>query len=208
MNYLGWSFAPPGGNHLQEPTCDNKNPGPLGEGCDGDFGGGGGYYGGGASFATGGGGGSSYSLYTIVNEATGVNTGDGYAVLEYTPDLAAPPTAAPSLFPVPSPTTQSGVCPSGTILLSNQCAVCPAGTYAGSGITQCMPCPAGTYSGAWSATCQVSPAGFFSLGGAAQAIMCPAGTVSAAGASSCTACPAGQYSYPGTSNCLSCAFSA
>ena len=197
---------------MQEPTCTDKNPGPLGQGCDAPMwygsGGGGGYYGGAAGQTRGGGGGSSYSLYPIVIEATGVHTGDGYAELEYKPDLPASPSAAPSLFPVPSPTTQSGACPNGAILLSNQCVVCPAGTYAGPGSAQCMRCPAGTYSGAWSTTCQVSPAGFFALEGAAQATMCPSGTVSNAGASFCTACPVGQYSSPGTSTCLSCAASA
>eukprot|EP00598_Pedospumella_elongata_P007999 CAMPEP_0184967000 /NCGR_PEP_ID=MMETSP1098-20130426/526_1 /TAXON_ID=89044 /ORGANISM="Spumella elongata, Strain CCAP 955/1" /LENGTH=193 /DNA_ID=CAMNT_0027488391 /DNA_START=15 /DNA_END=593 /DNA_ORIENTATION=+ len=114
-DYSQVTVAPPGGNHLQEPTCTEKNPGPLGQGCDAPMwygsGGGGGYYGGAAGQTRGGGGGSSFSLYPIVIEATGVHTGDGYAELEFKADLVASPTAAPSLFPVPSPTTQSGVCP-------------------------------------------------------------------------------------------------
>eukprot|EP01032_Pedospumella_encystans_P018074 gene18074-20587_t len=85
--YSSVTFASPGGNHLQEPTCTDKNPGPLGQGCDSllwyGSGGGGGYYGGAAGQETGGGGGSSFSFYPIVIEATGVHTGDGYAVLEY-----------------------------------------------------------------------------------------------------------------------------
>eukprot|EP01032_Pedospumella_encystans_P017389 gene17389-19812_t len=85
-NYLQDSYAVPGGTRLQGPTCTNKNPGPLGQGCDAVMwngtGGGGGYYGG-AVGQSGGGGGSSFSLYPIVIEATGVNTGNGYAVLDF-----------------------------------------------------------------------------------------------------------------------------
>eukprot|EP01032_Pedospumella_encystans_P013831 gene13831-15906_t len=86
LEYVQDDYASPGGTHLQEPTCAINNPGPLGQGCDGSSGGGGGYYGGGVSWRTesGGGGGSSFSLYTVVDEATGANSGDGYAVLEYT----------------------------------------------------------------------------------------------------------------------------
>lgn len=52
-------------------------------------GGGGGYYGGGASsWQGGGGGGSSYSLYGVVDEARGVNVGDGRAVFEWEESLA------------------------------------------------------------------------------------------------------------------------
>lgn len=87
--YIPWDTAMPGVNHLQEPTCVHVNPGPLGQGCNATAfqqggGGGGGYYGGGASsWQGGGGGGSSFSLYSVVDEATGFNVGDGRAVFEW-----------------------------------------------------------------------------------------------------------------------------
>eukprot|EP01032_Pedospumella_encystans_P025321 gene25321-28626_t len=107
-DYSQVTIAPPGGNHLQEPTCMNKNPGPLGQGCDSPYwsgsGGGGGYYGGAAGQASGGGGGSSFSLYPIVIEATGVHTGDGYAELDLNNIVALIPGAR---IPQPAVTTAS-----------------------------------------------------------------------------------------------------
>jgi len=102
------------------------------------------------------------------------------------------------------------LCPNGTYSIpgASRCEICPAGTASGEGSPRCDPCGAGTYSIVGDVACRDCPPGTYSPGGGMTSCMpCLPGSYNDEyGASICKPCSTGwEMAAAGATNCTECA---